>query len=265
MPNDAAIGVFDSGVGGLTVAAAIRERLPNEALLYLGDTARVPYGTKSPDIVRRYAINCGRFLTDQGAKILVIACNTASAYAIEALRRELDTPVVGVVEPGARLAAEATSNGKIGVIGTEGTIASGSYQRALQRFAPDATVHTAACPLFVPFAEEGMVDHLATRLVAEEYLRPLVDQGIDTIVLGCTHYPLLRPLIAEIVGTAVRVIDSATAVAEAVGATLADHDLVTSARSGPDRFFATDVSSRVERVGAAFLGAGLGQVTRVDL
>lgn len=265
MSNDAPIGVFDSGVGGLTVVAAIRSRLPNEALLYLGDTARVPYGTKSPDVVRRYAINCGRFLTDQGAKLLVIACNTASAYAIDALRSELDTPVVGVIEPGARLASETTTSGIIGVIGTEGTISSGSYQRALRKLAPDATVHAAACPLFVPFAEEGMVDHPATRLIAEEYLRPLVDRGIDTIVLGCTHYPLLRPLVQEIVGTAVRVIDSATAVAKAVASMLTSHDLVTTTRTGPDRFFATDVSARVERVGGAFLGASLGSVTLVDL
>lgn len=265
MSTDSPIGVFDSGVGGLTVAAAIREELANETLIYLGDTARVPYGTKSPDVVRRYAINCGRFLVDQGAKLLVIACNTASAYAVDAVSDTLAAPVVGVIEPGARLAAEATRRQSIGVIGTEGTINSGSYQRALARFAPNAQVHARPCPLFVPFAEEGMTDHPATRLVAEEYLTPLVERGIDTLVLGCTHYPLLQPLIQEVVGPNVTIINSATAVARAVAEALSLFEIDAAARTGPDRFYATDVSQRVKRVGKAFLGDELDDVELVDL
>ncbi|MFC1609319.1 glutamate racemase [Myxococcota bacterium] len=265
MTDPRPIGVFDSGVGGLTVVAAIRDCLPQESLLYLGDTARVPYGTKSADVVRRYATNCSRFLVDQGAKFLVVACNTASAYAIDALRQSFDLPVVGVVEPGARLAAEATRNRHIGVIGTEGTITSGSYQRALAHLAPGVEVVATPCPLFVPLAEEGMVDHPATRMLAQEYLGPLKAGDIDTLVLGCTHYPILQPLLQEVVGAGVRIIDSATAVAGAVATALAESQLTAYRRADNDRFFATDVSQRVKRVGQTFLGAGLEHVELVDL
>ena len=265
MNNTHPIGVFDSGVGGFTVVRAIRSTLPLETLRYLGDTARVPYGTKSPDVVRRYAINCSRFLVDLGAKILVIACNTASAYAVDAVREHFALPVVGVIEPGARLAAATTQNGRIGVIGTEGTIRSASYQRALSRLAPKAAVHALACPLFVPLAEEGMVDHPATRMIAEEYLEPLLAQGIDTLVLGCTHYPLLAPLLGEIVGDNVTIIDSAIAVADAVRAALHGAGLAATARSDQDLYYATDVSERVLRVGSVFLGDGLDKVELIDL
>jgi glutamate racemase len=265
MSDNRPIGVFDSGVGGLTVVAGIRARLPKESLLYLGDTARVPYGTKSPEVVRRYAINCTRFLVDQGAKFLVVACNTASAYAVDTVRETFDLPVVGVVEPGAEMAAEATRNGKVGIIGTEGTIASHSYQRALARLSPDTEVLAAACPLLVPLAEEGMIEHAATRMLAEEYLRPLLNQSIDTLVLGCTHYPLLRSLLQEVTGPEVRIIDSATAVARAVETSLVKHGLASSEHAIEDRFFATDVSQRVLRVGREFLGADLDDVGLVDL
>jgi glutamate racemase len=247
------------------VVAGIRERLPNESLLYLGDTARVPYGTKSADVVRRYAINCARFLANQDAKALVVACNTASAYAIDAMRDAFDMPVAGVVEPGAQMAVEATRKHLVGVIGTEGTIASESYQRALARLSPETEVVALPCPLFVPLAEEGMVAHAATRMLAEEYLHPLLDRGIDTLVLGCTHYPLLRPLLQQVAGPEVTIIDSATAVARAVEAILADHRLNASRRGRGDRFFATDVSQRVLRVGRAFLGEELREVELVDL
>jgi glutamate racemase len=257
--------VFDSGIGGLTVLAAIRARLPNESLIYLGDTARVPYGTKSGDVVRRYASRCARFLVDGGAKMVVVACNTASAHALTSLRQELSVPVVGVIDPGAAVAARSTRSGRIGVIGTEGTISSQSYQRALAAAAPAAEVLALPCPLFVPLAEEGMVDHPATRLIAQEYLAPLAAAGIDTLVLGCTHYPLLAPLIRSLLGPTVGVIDSGTAVAEAVAEVLAEHQLAAAARRAPDRFFATDVSDRVRRVGSAFLGQSLVEVELVDL
>ncbi len=265
MSNRAPIGVFDSGVGGLTVAAAIRRALPNETLVYLGDTARVPYGTKSGDVVRRYAVRCAEFLRRQEAKMLVIACNTASAHAIETLRATFPVPIVGVIEPGAQLAARTTKNGRIGVIGTEGTITSRSYQRALMALAPNAQVFAAPCPLFVPLAEEGMVDHAATRLIAQEYLAPLVAHGIDTLVLGCTHYPLLKPTLAGVVGSTVQLVDSANAVAEATRLVLQDAGLATDARHGDDRFYATDVGQRVLRVGRAFMGEGLDKVELVDL
>ena len=265
MSNEAPIGIFDSGIGGLTVVGAIRRALPHESLLYLGDTARVPYGTKSAEVVRRYAVNCAKFLLDQGAKMLVIACNTASAHALEALHEAFAVPIVGVIEPGARLAAQATKNGRIGVIGTEGTITSGSYQRRLAALAPTAQVFPVACPLFVPLAEEGMSDHPATRLIAEDYLRPLAAHDIDTLVLGCTHYPLLKPLVQRVVGASVTLIDSATAVAEVTREQLITHHLDAARHAAPDRYFATDVGERVLRVGGAFLGATLTTVTLVDL
>jgi glutamate racemase len=265
MPNPSPIGVFDSGIGGLTVVAAIRRALPDEAILYLGDTARVPYGTKSAEVVRRYATNCSKFLLDQGAKLLVIACNTATAHALEAVRDAFSVPVVGVIEPGARLAAQTTKSRRIGVIGTEGTITSRSYQNALLRLAPMAQVFVQPCPLFVPLAEEGMCDHPATRLIAEEYLRPLARHQIDTLVLGCTHYPLLKPILQATMGVGVALVDSAVAVAEEVCQELETRGLATSARAAPDRFFATDVSQRVLRVGSAFLGQDLGEVSLTDL
>jgi glutamate racemase len=177
-------------VGGLTVLQALRERLPAEDYLYLGDTARLPYGTKSPATVQRYAVNAARYLVDGGIKLLVVACNTASSYALAEVSAACPVPVVGVVDPGVR-AALASGARRIGVIGTEGTVRSEAYQRALRRAAPEVKVEATACPLFVPLAEEGWGDHPVTDQVAEIYLRPLLDLGVDAIILGCTHYPLL--------------------------------------------------------------------------
>ncbi|MEM6558813.1 MAG: glutamate racemase [Myxococcota bacterium] len=253
------IGVFDSGVGGLTVVRALRQRWPQAELLYLGDTARVPYGTKSASVVERYAVNCARFLADRGADQLVIACNTATAYALDALRSTFSIPVTGVVEPGAALAVDSSRSGRIGVIATEGTINSASYQNALKRAKPGVEIYTQACPLFVPLAEEGLQTHAAARLLAKDYLAPLLVQGIDTLVLGCTHYPLLAPLLRDVVGPEVELIDSADAVAEAI--------IPPETRGTANEwcFFATDVSERVQRVGSAFLGCELPRVELVDL
>jgi glutamate racemase len=261
----APIGVFDSGIGGLTVVAALRRELPSEALLYLGDTARVPYGTKSPEVVRRYAFACSRFLVEKGAKLVVVACNTATAHAIEALEAELSVPVVGVIRPGAELAVQKSRSAKIGVIATEGTVKSGSYQAALRKLSPRAEVLAQACPLFVPLAEEGLGTHAATRLLAQDYLAPLGRAGIDTLVLGCTHYPLLGAVIREVVGTGVEVIDSATAVASATRRVLRERGLLASSKPGTDRFFATDVGERFYRVGRAFLDDVIADVEHVDL
>lgn len=255
------IGVFDSGIGGLTVVHELIRQLPHESIVYFGDTARVPYGPKSPDTVRRYSREIAAFLTEQGVKAIVIACNTATAHALGTLRGELTLPVVGVVEPGARAAVAATKTGRIGVIGTAGTIKSGAYERAICALRPDAQVTARACPLFVPIVEEGWVDHEATRLIAREYLDPLVGAGVDTLVLGCTHYPLLKPLLRSVMGPGVRLIDSAEETAAETGRTLAKENLTAPATSPPvHRFVASDDPEQFLRVGQRFLGGAVENV-----
>ena len=214
--NSAPIGVFDSGIGGLTVVRAIHALLPHESTLYLGDTARVPYGSKSPDTVRRYAREILAWLEQHQVKAVVVACNTATAHALDELRSIATVPVIGVIEPGARAAAAASRGGTVGVIGTAGTILSGAYRRALHRVRPDLAVVEQACPLFVPLVEEGWFDHPATRLVAEEYIAPLRAAGGDSIVLGCTHCPMLRGLIGDVLGHHVGWTDSAQETARAL-------------------------------------------------
>src|SRR4051795_10474316 len=198
MANSASIGVFDSGIGGLTVAKEVIRQLPHESVIYFGDTARVPYGPKSPETVRRYSREIAGFLRAEGVKGIVIACNTATAHALSVLRDEMDMPVIGVVEPGARAAVAATRRGHIGVIGTVGTIKSGAYERAIRALDPDVLITARACPLFVPLVEEGWIDHEATRLIAQEYLEPMLAAEIDTLVLGCTHYPLIKDLLRDV-------------------------------------------------------------------
>lgn len=262
----APIGVFDSGVGGLTVAREIMRQHPDESIVYFGDTARVPYGPKSPDTVRRYSHEIAAFLRGEGVKAIVVACNTATAHALPMLRDEVPLPVVGVVEPGARAAVAATARGRIGVIGTVGTIASRAYERAIRALAPDAEVLARACPLFVPFVEEGWLDHAATRLVAHEYLDELRGTGIDSLVLGCTHYPLLKPLLHEVMGPDVRLIDSAEETAAEIGRVLAARGLTAPAGGSPSfRFVASDAPDQFSRVAGRFLGAPLEHVETVTL
>ena len=256
----APIGVFDSGLGGLTVAHAIMRQLPAESLIYFGDTARVPYGPKSPDTVRRYSREISAFLIEQGVKAIVVACNTATAHALPTLRDELDVPVIGVVEPGARAAVRATRTGHIGVIGTAGTIRSQAYDRAIRAENPEVRVTTLACPLFVPMVEEGWIDHEATHLIAEEYLAPFVKDPIDTLVLGCTHYPLLKPVIGEIVGRSVRLIDSAEETALDARRMLAANDLTAADREGAYRFIASDDPQQFLTLGRRFLGSAIERV-----
>lgn len=269
----APIGVFDSGIGGLTVMAALLEALPDEQLVYLGDTARVPYGTKSAATVIRYSLQIARFLLDRGIKYCVVACNTASAHALDALRREMPVPVMDVIAPGARAAAEQTDRGAIGVVGTIGTVASGAYCRALQAIRPDLVVFSQACPLLVPLAEEGWSDHPVAAQVARHYLHALSLQSseIDALVLGCTHYPLLRETLAraaeEVFGHPVKMIDSATAVARAVAADLAARGLTRPAAAPPalaHRFFVTD-DSRFGELATRFLGRRVERVEHADL
>jgi len=250
----APIGVFDSGLGGLTVAHAIMRQLPAENLVYFGDTARVPYGPKSPDTVRRYSHEIAAYLLDQGVKAIVVACNTATAHALPMLEQELDVPVIGVVEPGARAAVRASRSGNIGVIATAGTIKSGAYVRAIKAEAPDAQVTARACPLFVPLVEEGWTDHEATWSVAREYLAPFMHDEVDTLVLGCTHYPLLKPLIGEIVGRGVRLIDSAEETALDTRRMLNEHSLGATSGEGTYRFIASDDQQQFLTLGQRFFG-----------
>ena len=255
MPRSAPVGVFDSGIGGLTVAHEVIRQLPHESVLYFGDTARVPYGPKSPDTVRRYSREIAEFLRGEGVKSIVIACNTATAHALSALRDEFDMPIIGVVEPGARAAVAVTTGGRIGVIGTVGTIKSGAYERAIRAINPDVFITARACPLFVALVEEGWTDHDATRLIAREYLAPLVAADIDTLVLGCTHYPLLKPLLRDVLGPDVRLIDSAEETAAETARTLAASNLAAASDADPRyRFVASDDPLQFLQLGQRFLG-----------
>ena len=247
-----AIGVFDSGVGGLTVVSALRRRLPHESILYLGDTARLPYGSKSPDTVLRYTRRNVEFLVERGVKAVVVACNTASALALPYLHSE-EIPIWGVIGPGARKAA-AVSRGRIGVIATEATVRSDAYPRALREVRPDLEIHSQACPLFVPLVEEGWHDDPVTEQVAERYLRPLLDKGIDTLVLGCTHYPLLVPVLQRVAGPGVTLVDSAEAVAEVVAAGLAERHLEAAGREPSHRLCVTDAGESFHRLAGRILG-----------
>jgi glutamate racemase len=256
----APIGVFDSGLGGLTVAHAIMHQLPAESLIYFGDTARVPYGPKSPDTVRRYSREISAFLLEQGVKAIVVACNTATAHALPTLRDELEVPVIGVVEPGARAAVRATRTGHIGVIGTAGTIRSEAYVRAIRAENPDVRVTALACPLFVPIVEEGWTNHEATHLIAEEYLAPFLKDPIDTLVLGCTHYPLLKSVIGEVIGRSVRLIDSAEETALDARRMLAANALTAVDGEGTYRFIASDDPQQFLTLGRRFLGSAIERV-----
>ena len=260
------IGIFDSGVGGLTVLREIMSALPQEDTLYFGDTARVPYGTKSPETVTRYACEIAAFLMKHDIKLLVVACNTASAVALPALKRLLKIPVVGVIEPGARRATLVSRSGRIGVIGTAGTIRSSAYTRAIKRLRPEAEVLTRACPLFVPLAEEGWVDNQVARLTAQTYLQELKESAVDTLVLGCTHYPLLKALISDVMGADVMLVDSAEETARTVAVILADMGLLRPpAEKGNHNYFVTDIPASFVRVGNRFLGGKLGDVFQVSL
>lgn len=258
------IGIFDSGVGGLTVLQRLLDAVPREHLLYLGDTARHPYGTKSADVVTRYSIENTEFLVEKGVKMVVVACNTASAVALDALRERFSVSVIGVIEPGARAAIAATRNRKVGVIGTEATIASGSYTRALRALDPGLEIYTRACPLFVPLAEEGWVENEVARQAAALYLASLRQSRIDTLVLACTHYPLLARTIAGYLGSEVRLVDSAAETAREVAAILQARGIARADGAGSASFFVTDVPDRFVRIGGRFLGATVDSAVRIE-
>jgi len=271
--RDAPIGVFDSGLGGLTVVHALLDRLPVESLVYVGDTARVPYGPKSPDTVRRYAQQIADFLVEQGVKAIIIACNTATAHALDSLRLTIPVPLIGVIQPGARAAARTTRGGPVGVIGTTGTIASGAYERAIHAENPSIDVRAVACPLFVPLVEEGWVEHPATRLIAHDYLAPLRTAHVDTLVLGCTHYPLLAATLQAEMGAGVQLIDSAAETAVETSRVLAERGLLCAptdgfathgfARVPTHRFIASDAPDRFLTLGRRFLGSTIANVEHI--
>jgi glutamate racemase len=255
------IGVFDSGVGGLTVFREIARALPHQPLVYLGDSARVPYGTKSPATVVRYSLEAAKHLLDRNVKMLVVACNTATAAALPILREKLPIPVIGVVEPGARAAVDKTS-GVVGVIATEGTVRAKAYTHAIHALDPDVEVIESAAPLFVPLAEEGWANTHVAREVAEIYLEPLIDAGIDTLVLGCTHYPILRGTIEQVVGDAVQIVDSAETTAQTV------RELVGNAPGLADpthQFLVTDAEERFRRIAGEFLEQEIEHLELVTL
>jgi glutamate racemase len=274
---DAPLGVFDSGLGGLTVAAALRRALPGERIIYLGDTARVPYGTRSAETVVRYARGCARLLVERGVKALIIACNTVSAVAVDILRAELDLPVLGVIEPGARAAVDALSrtghSGPIGVLGTVGTVASGAYPRAVSQLSTRVEVVAQAAPLLVPLVEEGWLTGEVPRLAVRRYVEPLIAANVSVLVLGCTHYPLLKRTIAEVAaelaGRPIPVVDSAEATAAAVQAWI-DEQKIRPASSAPSvdeelQLLVTDLPKSFANMAEQMLGGSAPHVTQVDL
>lgn len=260
------IGVFDSGIGGLTVVRSLMNRFPGENILYFGDTARVPYGIKSAHVVRQYAMENTQFLVQQGVKMIVVACNTVSAVAIDDLRAQFSVPIVGMIDTGATVASRTSASGRVGVIGTLATIASNSYNAALLALRPSWTVISKACPLFVSLAEEGWGSHPVSTLVAEEYLSFYRAEHIDTLILGCTHYPILRDVIQETVGSSVTLVDSGEAASEEVGRILVERDLVNDSTDKPNHvFYVSDVPQRFKELGEIFLGQTLPRVGKVHL
>lgn len=259
------IGVFDSGIGGLTVVRALMERLPFENIVYFGDTARVPYGVKSVETIAHYTTQIAAFLLEKQVKLLIIACNTMAAVAAQAVRELSPVPVLDVIEAGAVAAVAATRSRQIGVIGTPTTVNSNAYGRAIHTLADDARIYSQACPLFVPLVEEGWLDHEVTRLTAHEYLKPVRAEHVDTLVLGCTHYPLLKPLLQSVMGTDVKLVDSAEAMAARTAALLAELGLANTDPTPPSyAFYVTDVPVKFQTIGERFLGRSLNQVQVVQ-
>jgi glutamate racemase len=267
MTNDLPIGMFDSGVGGLTVLREVMSQLPEESTIYFGDTARVPYGSKSRDVIVRFSIEISQFLVQERVKMIVVACNTASAFALSALSSRFDLPIIGVIKPGAQAAMEATKTQRVGVIGTEGTIESQAYSEAIHALNPKVEVFGQACPLIVPLVEEGWLDKPVAKEIVKEYLTPLLSNQIDTMVLGCTHYPLLKNLLRDIAGSQVKLIDSAQETARAVAQRLKETNLEAPVgfKSVLRRFYVSDAPEKFEKIGRRFLGQDIPGVKLVDI
>jgi glutamate racemase len=263
--QELSIGIFDSGVGGLTVMKQLMNHLPHERLIYFGDTARMPYGEKSQNTIIRYAIDNAIFLMEQNIKLLVVACNTASAFAKEKLKRIFKIPIVDVIEPGAEKAIQVTRNGRIAVLGTKGTILSGAYQTEIQKKSSGCAVFSVACPLLASLIEEKFIQHPATRLIVKEYLTPFLDKGIDTVLLGCTHYPLIKHLIQEEWGPNVTVVDSASTCAEKVASILQEKEELSKASFLPEyKFFVSDDPKKFRSIGEEFLGSSIQEVLQAS-
>jgi glutamate racemase len=266
MSDERPIGIFDSGVGGLTVVHEVFNRLPNEAIIYFGDTARVPYGTKSPKVVEAFALQDILFLLDKNVKLVVAACHTVSSVVLDRIVQTFHFPILGVVEPGILAALEATRNNRIGVIGTRATVVSGTYEQKILAKRNEAKVFSQACPLFVPLAEEGWLDGEVTEKVARIYLDPLIKEKIDTLVLGCTHYPLLKPVLKEILPDDVAIIDSAEETSKLVANRLQALRMTRQAEKKPEHiFYVTDIPYQFQEVGERFLATQLTRIERVEL
>jgi len=266
MTSDKPIGVFDSGIGGLTVLKEIRHHIPGENLIYFGDEARFPYGIKSAGTVTRYSHEIADFLINKGIKMLVVACNTATAAALPSLREKLSIPVIGVLMPGAYAATRATVTGRVGVIGTEGTVSSGVYARLIKNIRPGTEVFARPCPLFVPLVEEGRLSGEITKLIAEDYLAPLRAENIDTLVLGCTHYPLLKKVIGEVMGPDVKLIDSAHETAQEVMRVLDKKEIKNGSNEEPFiEYYVTDAPGRFKAIGEKFLEYEITAVEKAEL
>jgi len=260
------IGVFDSGIGGLTVVKKIFENLPNENIIYFGDTARVPYGSKSNQTVIEYSIQNTKFLLKKNVKMVVVACNTASSVALDVLRNEFNVPIIGMIEPGSKTALNITKNNHVGVIGTNATINNKAYSQRLKKLNNKIKVYESACPLFVPLAEEGWIKHKAAQLVADEYLKKFKVHEIDTLILGCTHYPILNDIIQKSVGKKVKLIDSGTSAAIEVNNLLEALDLKNdSKRKGKHQFYVSDVPRKFQEVAERFLGKKISYIEKIDL
>lgn len=263
------IGVFDSGVGGLTVVREIMRQLPNERIVYFGDTARVPYGSKSEETVTRYSQQIVRFLRTHDIKMLVVACNTASAYALPHIEKELDIPAIGVVKPGAKVASEMTKNGRIGVIATEGTVESHLYDRYIKELNEKVTIYSKACPLFAPLVEEGLLNDPVTDEIAGRYLAELKDNDIDTLILGCTHYPLLRSTIGRIMGEGVNLVNPAYETAKELERVLTEKNLLNDERpalgENPYRFFVSDSAEKFKRFANSIIKYGILSAKSINI
>jgi glutamate racemase len=260
------IGVFDSGIGGLTVVKRLASTLPNENIIYFGDTARVPYGSKSNSTVIEYSIQNTRFLLQKNVKAVIVACNTASSIAIPDLKKMFDIPIIGMIEPGSKMALQKSSNKMIGVIGTRATIANLAYSSEIKKMNDKAQVFEKPCPLFVPLAEEGWIKHRATFEIAEEYLSELRESGIDTLVMGCTHYPILSEVIQKVIGSEVTLIDSGVASSELIKQELEKLNLLSvSDSTGSQEYYVSDIPAKFKEVAELFLGREIDHVHKVDL
>jgi glutamate racemase len=259
------IGVFDSGLGGLTVVKALKKILPYEDIVYLGDTARLPYGTKSAEAIQRFALQDTEFLLGRNVKLVIVACHSASSVALDELQKRHKLPILGVIDPGARAAVEATRNNRIGVIGTGLTIGSGSYERAIRRYRRDVEIVARSTPLFVPLAEEGWLNNDVAYRAAQTYLKPLKAEGIDTLLLGCTHYPLLKRVIARTLGRRIRLVDSAEETALSARALLDDKSLLRRKTRPSYRFYLSDLSPNFREICSRFLGEPVSDVIRATI